>query len=801
MIAILKKEIISFFASPIGYLVISLFLLLNGLFLWIFKGQYNIFDNGFAELTPFFQITPWILLFLIPAVTMKSFSEEKKQGTLELLLTKPISPWQLVMGKYVGCFLLICISLLPTSLYILAISQLGNPTGNLDLGSTLGSYFSLILLSGAYVSLGIFCSSLTSNQIIAFLSALFLCFFWYFGFGGLAEYNLLGSLSETMEQLGMRFHYERINQGVIDTRDLVYYLSIIGFFLFLTTLFLQVKKTKMLLKVVSFALVGVLILNIFGSHLYTRIDLTEDQRFSLSEATKNLVNEAEAPVTIDILMDGNLPSEFRKLRQETDQLLEEFNAINPNIDYVFTNPLEEEEFRKETLQELQRYGLTPMEVSVREDGKTAIETVVPWAIVNYKNRSTKIKLIKNNIGATMEERIHTSVQRLEYVFADAFKQLIHPKKHKIAVLKGNGQLPDAHIADFIKTLQQYYFVGAFTLDSVSVNPQKTLDDLQKFDLFINAKPTEAFSEKEKLVMDQFIMNGGKALWMIESVGIELDSLFVPEKKGSTVAFMQDVRLGDQFFSYGARINPVLINDLYSAPLVLTSGQGNDTQFNPYPWFYASLTSKKPGDHPIVTNIEAVKFEFSNQIDTLKNNIKKTILLESSSKTKLEGVPRELRLDQLISQKPDLESYKDGSQNLAVLLEGSFKSVYKNRVQPFAIPDFKEKSDTTKMVIVADGDVIKNKVFQGKPLELGYDHPYAKIKYGNKEFLLNTINYLLDDSGLIAIRGKEINIPFLDSEKIAGQKTVWQIAVIVLPLLLLGLLGFLFFVIRKRKYER
>jgi len=799
MLAVIRKEINTFFASILGYLVIGIFLVLNGLFLWVFKGQFNILDSGFASLSPFFLIAPWILLFLIPALTMRSISEEKKQGTLELLLTKPIQLWQLVLGKYLGSFLLIVLALVPSVLYILTIYQLGNPIGNLDAGSILGSYIALLLLSATYTAIGTFASSLTNNQIVAFLIGLFLCFLFYFGFSGLANYQLFGASGYTIEQMGMQLHYERISQGVLDTRDIIYFISIIVLFVFLTVIILKKPSRKIQLQYAGLALVCILVSNWIGTKTYGRFDLTADKRFTLSAATKNLVAQAEVPISIDVLLDGDFPSEFKRLQGETKQILEEFNAINPNIQHVFTNPLEEEEFRKETLEELQRLGLTPMEVTVQESGKTEIETVVPWAIMNYQNRSVKVALVKNRMGATTEERVNNSIQQLEYVFSDALKKLIHPKKHKIAVLKGNGQLPDANIADFVKTLQEYYFVGAFTLDSIATNAQKTMDDLQKFDLIINAKPTQAFSEKEKYVLDQFIMNGGKSLWLLESVGMELDSLFNPRSQGSAIAFIQDLKLGDALFSYGVRINPVIVNDLYSAPLMLASGQGNDTQFTPHPWFYASLT-KSSSHHPIVKNIESVKFEFSNQIDTLPNNLTKTILLSSSERSKLEGIPTEIRLDRVVGQKPDLSSYTSGNHTLAILLEGAFKSAYKDRVKPFSLGTDKETSTETKMVVIADGDVIKNALRKGRPITLGYD-PYLNLQYGNKEFLLNTVNYLLDDSGLVDVRGKEINIAFLNIEKVVKTRTFWQIINIVVPLILLGCFGFLFSWLRKRKYTK
>lgn len=238
MLAILQKEINSFFASPIGYLVICIFLLLNGLFLWLFKGDFNILDNGFADLSNFFLLSPWILIFLVPAVTMRSFADEKKQGTLELLLTKPISHLQIIFGKYLGALVLIIIALLPTLIYVYTISELGNPPGNLDIGSITGSYIGLFFLAASYISIGLFSSSLTDNQIVAFITSVFLCFFFYFGFEGLSNYKLIGD-GFYIEQLGMEAHFNSISRGILDTRDAIYFLSLTLFFIVLTKLNLK----------------------------------------------------------------------------------------------------------------------------------------------------------------------------------------------------------------------------------------------------------------------------------------------------------------------------------------------------------------------------------------------------------------------------------------------------------------------------------------------------------------------------------------------------------------------------------
>ncbi len=791
MLAILKKEINSFFASPIGYLVIAIFLIVNGLFLWLFKGEFNILDYGFADVSPFFLLAPWVFLFLIPAITMRSFSDEKKQGTIELLLTKPISHFNIVLGKYFATFFLIIIALIPTLLYVFTVYQLGNPIGNLDVGSTLGSYFGLLFLVAAYTAIGVFASALSDNQIVAFIIAVFICLFFFIGLDSIADFTS----STFIEQLGINSHYKSMSRGVLDSRDILYFLSVTLFFLLLTKQGINTKKAgkKELIQILILGL-GLLVVNVFTQSIYKRFDLTKDQHYTLSQAASDIIKDVDSPIIIDVFLEGNFPSEFRRLQTETKQLLEEFSAYNPHILFNFINPLEDDNSRDANIRSLNQRGLTPLQLSVNENGKSTQEVIFPWALASYNNETVKISLLKNKIGASAKDMVSNSVQQLEYAFADGFSKLVYPKRRKIAVLRGNGQLKNKNIADFVKTLRDYYFIAPFTLDSVSSNAQQTLDKLEAFDLIINAKPTQAFSEQEKLVLDQFIMNGGKSFWLIDKVAIDKDSLY--NDAGKSFATARDLNLTDFFFKYGIRINPVLVNDLYSAPITLAIGEGSEAQFQPIQWQYSPLASGT-NNHPIVNNINLVKFDFANQIDTLKNPISKTILLQSSPLSKLLGTPREISLD-IVTKQPDRTTFISGNQTLAILLEGKFTSVYNNRVKPFNLSDEKNKSVATKMVVIADGDVIKNDVGRKGPQELGFDK-WTGQTYGNKEFLLNAVNYLLDDDGLINIRSKEISIAFLDSEKIASQKTKWQLINIVLPLVLLGVFGFIFNFYRKKKY--
>ncbi|RCW92521.1 gliding motility-associated ABC transporter substrate-binding protein GldG [Winogradskyella arenosi] len=553
------------------------------------------------------------------------------------------------------------------------------------------------------------------------------------------------------------------------------------------------KKNKTSLYILAI-LVGLVLVNLLSSTVFKRFDLTKDQRYTLSENSKTLISDLDSPLIIDVFLEGDFPSEFRLLQTEVRQIIEEFQLQTDQIFINYINPIEDETTRERNIEELTKSGLEPYINTDNSTGKVTQDIIFPWAFASYKGETVKIPLLKRSITQGLQEQINNSVQALEYAFADGFNKLVNAKSKKIAILKGNGELDDIYMADFLTTVKPYYNLAPFTLDSVANNPQGTLDKLKDYDLIVVAKPSVPFSENEKLVLDQYTMNGGKSLWLTEAVAMDKDSLYNAAGRG--VSIMRDLHLNDFFFQYGVRVNPTLVKDLYSAPIMLSIGEGSQAQMQPIQWQYSPLAASNP-NHAITKNLNLVKFDFASPIDTLKNSIKKSILLQSSPKSKLEGAPTTISLD-AVTQSPDEASYNQGPQNLAVLLEGEFTSVYNQRVLPFKVKDFKTQSNATKMVVISDGDVVKNEVLRNRPQQLGFDQLTGK-SFGNKEFLLNTVNYLLDDSGLINIRSKEINVAFLDADKIKEEKSKWQFINIALPLIVLGLFGFLFNYLRKRKY--
>jgi gliding-associated putative ABC transporter substrate-binding component GldG len=550
-------------------------------------------------------------------------------------------------------------------------------------------------------------------------------------------------------------------------------------------------------KKLALTLVGLVAINIFGNFFFHRFDLTHDKRYTLSETSLNILKNAKEPLYIDVFLEGNFPPEFKRLQTETKQILDEFKAYNPNIIYQFVNPLENPEEADAIMDSFVQRGLTPIKISVDDKGKQSQEVVFPWAIATYKDKSTKLPLLKNKLGATTEQKVVSSVQHLEYAFADAFHKITTPKKKKIAVLKGNAELEDIFKADFLQSVRENYFIAPFPLDSVSQNPILFAKALKTFDLAIIAKPKQAFSDEQKQVLDQFIIHGGKALWLVETVNIDMESL---TKTGTSFAFPYDLGLNDLFFKYGFRINPLLIKDIQAAPIALATGnKGNETQYQNYLWFYAPYIFPE-SKHPIVNNIDGVKLDFANTIDTLKNGIKKTILLQSSIYSKKVGTPVEVDL-KMVNEKPNPEDYNLGNIPVSVLLEGTFSSVFENRVLAFKDPDFQSKGKKSKMIVVSDGDIIKNQLDDnGQPLELGYDKWTNKM-YANKEFLMNCVNYLLDDTGLINIRSKEVDLPLLDKEKVYEEYTYTQFLTVGLPLVLLLLFGIAITYLRKRQFGR
>jgi len=546
------------------------------------------------------------------------------------------------------------------------------------------------------------------------------------------------------------------------------------------------------------ALLLLLVINYIAQQWHSRIDLTQDKRYTLSETTRKTLSQIQQPLVIDVLLKGNIPTEFKKLQTEAVQLLEEYTAANDHLIVNFVNPLEDEPNADAAIQNLINNGLQPLQIAQTEAGKSSVEYIFPWAVISDGKRVEKVRLFIDKLGTTDQERVQNSVQRLEYNLTDALHKFTVKKQKKIAILRSNGTLEDVYLYDFLKTAREYYFIAPFTLDSVATNAEKTLKDLEKFDLLLVAKPTSPFSDEQKQVIDQYIMNGGRVLWLIDQVSVSLEDMY--KTGGVTMAMPLDLNLTDMFFQYGFRLNYTLINDLYFSEIVVATGDGSQSRYMNIPWVYNPMVLSS-NNHLINSNLDAVRLQFANGIDTLKNGVKKTVLLSSSPFSKADGTPREinLRIDPKAMNK---ELYKKGNIPLAVLLEGEFKSMYKDRVRPLELKENATLSRPTKMIVVSDGDIIKNDFdSQHKmPLELGFDRWTSKY-YDNKAFLQNAMNYLLDDTEFLTLRNKKVQLAFLDKEKVAESARSWQIKVFLYPLLVLVIVMLLSGYFYRRKNKR
>ena len=537
-----------------------------------------------------------------------------------------------------------------------------------------------------------------------------------------------------------------------------------------------------------FLLVALALLNIANQSYYKRIDLTSDHRYTLAPITKEVILNVNKELIITLYLEGDFPSEFKRLQIETKQFLEELSSENSFIKTQFISPDNQRE-------RLIKAGMIPSQLTVKENGKLSNSIIFPWAEITYKNKTTIVSLLSNDMVQTQEDQLETAVENLEFSFVSAIHKLQEQKQKKVAVLSGNGELQDIQLYSFLSEITKKYRLAKFTLDSVERYPTKSVKDLQKFDLAIISKPTKQFSEKEKLVIDQYVMNGGKTLWMLENVQADTDSLY---NGGKMLAYPRDLNLTDLFFSYGLRVNATLIQDLYAAKIPLATGNiGNKPQFQNLNWFYHPLVSGNP-THAITKNIAPVRLRFANQIDTIQNNLKKTPLLMSSMLTKKTGTPAIIELES-IANEPKEEEYSSGFNIFSLLIEGNFNSMYAKRIKPFELNKFRKKSNHNKMIIISDGDIGRNQIKKGKPFDLAEDK-WTGEQFGNKEFLLNAVDYLLDDTGVIELRNKNLKINLLDKKRAFEERTFWQFINIALPLFILTIFGCVFHYLRKRKYS-
>lgn len=811
-----KKEFRQFFSSLTGYIAIVVFLLLNGLFLFVFPDT-NILDFGYATLDKFFELAPWILLLLIPAITMRSLAEEFRSGTFEILQTRPLTTMQLVTGKYLGSLLVVLIALLPTIIYVISVEQLSN-TGGLDSGATLGSYIGLIFLAGVFVAIGIWCSSFTPNAVVAFIASAFACFILYSGFNAISRIPALEAGADYyVEMLGIDFHYRSISRGVVDSRDIIYFLSIIILFLVLTARNLWKTgqhKTATAFSLTQWArskygwialLVLLVVLNFLAAQVHVRADLTQEKRYTLSKATKKLMSGLSDRVSITVFLEGEMPAGFKKLANSTRELLQEFKESGKaNIQFSFKKPgTGSDSTGTITMDSLLKLGLKPTNVRVQgKEGEGEEQRYLfPGALLEYGDRHTTVDLLQGQDLTAGLQSLNTAEALLEYKFTHAIQKISSDSVAAIGYLLGNGEPLTYNVYDLVeRTLKPNYGFGFVPIDSVSVIPQD-------FHAIMIVKPSTPFTDQQKLKIDQYIMHGGKVIWLIDKLYAEMDSL--ERRQGDFIAFDRALNLDDQLFKYGVRINGDLVQDLQCDQLPLVVGNlGDQQQVDLQPWQYFPLLSSYT-DNPISKNLDNVRSIFPNSIDTVKApGIHKTVLLATSSNSRTLTTPALVSLNS-VKTEADIKTFNREHIPVAVLLEGKFPSLFSNRLsqgtqdtlaQLYKQPYLPAAASENKMIVVADADIVSNVVTRREgPLPMGFNQ-FTNYQYANKDFILNCIEYLTNPSGILQTRSKDLTLRLLDPRKVESQKIMWQILNIGLPVLLVCLFGIVYQALRKRKYQ-
>ena len=800
MWAICKKELKQYFSSLNGYLVISFYLLANGLVLFVLP-NYNLLDFGYASLQVYFDFAPWFLLFLVPAITMRVFSDEYKQGTYEVLRSLPISSIQLVVGKFLGALCIVSIAILPTVLYAFVLDFLSS-TGGLDWGATIGSYLGLFFLAAVYTSVGVFSSSASKNSLVALIVSIIISVLLLKGFDWLSTFNFLNNGYEFyISQLGIGVHYKNMSKGVIVLKDFIYFISILVLFGMGCVENIKGKSKNGLI-------ILLLIVSNYAAVLFQfQFDLTKEKRYTLSESTKEIINQVSAPTKIHLYLGGDLPAQYKKLANAAAEMLDQLNQINPEkVNWELEVPTQ---MYKDTAlylfyDSLSKLGLPLERLQNKKEltDKKIDQLIIPGALVEVEGqkpyaidfRSAKkyfkpYNIVKDIPEEDAEASANAAESLIEYKVAQAIYLLNRKNIPTIAYLIGHGEPTDLIVNDIGETLKNQFDLSVFDLS-------KGYPDAKKIKTLLIVKPTTTFSEVDKLKIDQYLMQGGNIIWAIDKLHAEYDSL--QKSSGSYVAYDRELGLDELLFKYGVRINANLIQDLNCAklPIVIGAQANGAPLMRRMPWpYYPFLNGTNT--HVISQNMDRVLSLFPSSIDTvLAKGVKKTILLTSDSNSRLISTPAMISLNS-VNGPSDLIQFNQAHFTVAVLLEGSFSSLFTNRISS-SLRDsllqntslaFKAKGNTSKQIVISDADLFTNRVDKTKgPLPMGMI-PYEDYQFANREFFMNAIQYLNEPIGLLDSRNKTIVLRLLDPNKVQEFKLFLQIFLLVGPLVLL-IIGYL-----------
>lgn len=778
---LIRKELISVLCSGIGLFFALIFLVASGLMLWFFEGNFNILDAGYASLDKFFSLSSILLMFLTPSLTMRLIAEEKRNRTLDMLRSRPLSIFQIILSKWLSTLLFVGLVILPTIIYVYTLSVLNSSVSTLDFGVIFVSYISLLSLAGVFIAIGIFASSLSQNQIVAFVIALLLNFLIYFGFDLLSTVFQAGSTRVFIASCGLFYHLAQVQRGIVSINNLWIFINY-TLIIYLATLFvLSLKNKRVNNRLLRFGLI-LLFLNIIVLFLPNlQSDFTIDKRYTISNYSKELVSaltDKKAPeVKINVYLGGNLNYGFQRLRNSTNQFLTDLNRYaDYKMDISFIDPASLNVSREELPEYMSKHEMPPIMLNeVDRDGKVSKQWIYPYAEVIVNQDTLQVSLLKNIKGNTAEENLTASIVNLEFQFVDALRLLLRSEPQAIAFVEGHGELPRAYVYDAEEALAKYFFVNR---GQISSDPS-VLDD---FKVVIIAGPTQKYSETEKYILDQYLMKGGRILWLIDGAYVSLDDL---ANKGQSASMKNETALDDLLFTYGVRIESDFVQDAQSTQILVQTQ--SESQPVSIPWYYSPLLLPSL-DNIITKDITEVKAAFVSSVDLLNKSksITKNVLLTTSQHSHIIPVPEMITFD--VEQiQSDPHYFRDSFLPIAVALSGKFQSAFNNRLVPDSVylDGYKTHMESldTKMIVVGSSDIIKNEIIgQGdnsEILPMGYDRVSGR-KYGNKDFIVNAVNWLANDDGWMELRSKTQQLNLLDKKLIYDNRTKYAVLNILFP---------------------
>jgi ABC-2 type transport system permease protein len=792
MWTICKKEWTQYFSNLTGYLIISFYLIVNGLLLFVIP-NYNILDFGYASLQVYFDFAPWFLLMIVPAITMRSFSDEFKQGTYEVLHSLPFTSLQLVLGKLMGSLLIVVAAIAPTFFYAIVLDVL-SATGGIDWGATIGSYIGLIFLGAVYTAVGIFASSITKNSAIALLLSITISVLLLKSFDWICGFSIFtNGYDYFIKQLGLSLHYNNTSKGLIKINDLIYFISIMVLFVMGT-----IENLNGSIKYL-FLLFVIVVFNYLSNIYPIQLDLTKEKRYTLSASSNDVISQIKTPVTIHLYLGGDLPTNYKSISNATISLLEQLSQTNPTAikwNLEIPNKMSSDTALYVLYDSLSKLGLPIERVQQGNGGsdKRVDQLIVPGALVEVDGqkpmvvdlRSSKKYFKPYNIIKDVPEidelqTANAAEALLEFKIIQAIYLLNRTVKPAIAYLIGNGEPVNLTVNDIGETLKDQYDLSVFDLSKgfPNANQIKTL---------LIIKPTLPFSDLDKLKIDQFVMGGGNIIWAVDKLYAEYDSL--QKSNGSYVSFDRGLRLEDLFFKYGIRMNSNLIQDLNCAKLPLVVGTQGDGSplIKRVPWpYYPFLVGND--HHPIAQNIDRVLTLFPSSIDTvILKGIKHTVLLATDTNSRSLASPAQVSLNSVKGEE-DMLQFNQHHLPVAVLSEGNFSSLFENRIlqalkdtiRQNMGTDFIAKGRPSKQIFISDADILTNKVDKTNgPLPMGMI-PFESYQFANHDFFINAIQYLNEPIGLIESRNKGIVLRLLDRTKVEKNRLFWQCLLLMGPI--------------------